>query len=342
MENIAEYQQRTMERSRKLTSTKELQSPAVVANEAKKQPQQQQPQPQNKLKTPLSSRIFHTFSKNKTPLRESTTTPKMNKAHSSATIVSSHIPRLNLNVNKKPTEVATNVEPSVDQPKTPLANKVNQSNQIKTPSTARKMIHSTFNSLKKKFGINSNFPLSNTGSSMIPTNDHQMPSSSGPSNLLMSSSFNRRKSYDLSMRQQHLDMQSNIGKQQSYQAHTGKIKPIDFNSKPLFLSSVNLNLTNEVKSPSTGVMDPTKRKLSMYKSTGTMVSSKSIDTGFHPDVKSQSKSKTMLKVTQEATAHNKKLQHENAKMKKDADLNKKRQIVFTPENGDGNVKENLI
>ena len=284
----------------------------------------EKPQLLNKNKTPMStsklnpvSRLFN-YNKSKTPLKSeqsnSSTTPKINKCQS-ATTINTHIPRLalNTNINKK--------QPATEEPKTPTNN--NAASTAKTPSSTRRLLNggsALLGSIKKsiqtfKFGMSSsnstseaNAPTTSTTSvpttSTIPT----MPtmSSVSTSNLLATSSFNRRKSYDLGLRMQLEQMNKD-------KTNICKIKPIDFGAKSAFLAS-NSDESNKIKQ---SVSTSSFRKSIL----GSLDSN-----SYHPDLKSQVKSQNLKKINFESTQQIKKIRNEKVKMHKDADLNKKRNI----------------
>jgi hypothetical protein len=281
------------------------------------------PQVLSKAKTPMStsklnpvSRLFN-YNKSKTPLKSeqstASTTPKINKCQS-ATTISTNIPRLalNNNINKK--------QLTSEEPKTP--SNYNAASTSKTPSSTRRLLNggsALLGSIKKsiqtfKFGISSsnsneiNLPTTTTTSIPAVSTIPSMPpiSSVSTSNLLATSSFNRRKSYDLGLRMQLEQMNKD-------KTNMCKIKPIDFGAKSAFLSS-NCDDSNKIKQ---SISTSSFRKSIL----GSLDSN-----SYHPDLKSQIKSQNLKKINFESTQQIKKVRSEKVKMHKDADLNKKRNI----------------
>lgn len=350
MENLQEFMNRQKERARKITGQKtSLTSPAVpdrtkeiatgLSNAASNiNSNQSKPQTSSKLKTPtLASRLINHI-KPKTPTSKNT--PKMMKSVSASTMPNSNIPRFNKLDKDQKTDKAQIQPKTPNQPKTPVA-KYQDNNNNKTPSSTRKIIqHSSafLGSIKKTLKIGATgLPASSSSSSAV-NSDNGFPSSTvSTSNLLLSSSFNRRKSYDLSLRNQLA--QFNASNKQSYNPHIGKIKPFELNQQSVFANSETSSATKPVDLHNP--IEASKARINAIKSTKMSVGNirKSIfgslentNTGYHPDLKKHTKTQLSINRDLEATALNKKMQQENAKAKKEIATNINRNIGVANEN----------
>lgn len=312
MESIDSYANRKHERFTKLSDKSpnpvSLKSDSASATQSNVQV---------KPKTPtISTKPTSIFAK-KTPLRTDMTPKFAKNLASQASSFLSHIPKL-LKRDDKEKEVKQDEaveESKCVEPKTPeSAEQDKRSKLLKTPTSVTRPTESSL--LKSNIKRNQSLKVSLND----PTSLAALPPQ------LQSSSFVRRKSYDLS---------KSLTKPLGYNPHHGRLKKVDFSTKSVFLQSLQTNL-NETKCADKSVLKANESILNVdTKKSKVSTVSKIRSDGACVDrntVSDYIKSDKIKQITDKSTQMAKKIRMEKAKSYKQAKSDQNRRLDDDLEN----------